>query len=224
VTNPFQAALGGSLDAASPSVREHFARPAGTYAYRGVMRRVWRRGGWRGRLGSPALWLARFANTLFRNTGTDVPFELVHEVVPEADGSCSIRFRRTFHFPGVVRRFDAHLTYDPARAAIVDRLGRGGLLEVELHPWVDADAGALCLRSGRQWLRAARYLRVRLPGWLAGAARVREWQEPGGRLGISVVIHNPLLGDFFGYEGTLAPARAPEQSRPLFATTKEVGA
>jgi hypothetical protein len=40
-----------------------------------------------------------------------------------------------------------------------------------------------------------------LPEFLKGRPLVREWQEPDGKLHISVEIHNTLLGHIFGYEG-----------------------
>jgi hypothetical protein len=212
-SNPFQAALGRELDGAAVRVRDHFARPPGTYRYRGVMRRVWRRRGWRGRAATPALWAARLAHTLFPETGDCVPFDLEHTVEALPGGQTCMTFRRTFHFPCSRRHFDAHLTFDLARGAIVDRLGRGGLLEVELHPWVERESGALHLRSGRQWLRAGSRLRVPIPRRLAGHARVVEWQEPDGGLGISVVVSNAILGDFFGYEGTFRPVAAAQPMR-----------
>jgi hypothetical protein len=48
---------------------------------------------------------------------------------------------------------------------IVDWLGKLRHLEVELH--VRVEEGAVCLTSGRQWMRLGR-LRVPLPRWLAG--------------------------------------------------------
>ncbi len=87
----------------------------------------------------------------------------------------------------------------------VVRLSKLRHLEVELHPRVEG--GAICLTSGRQWMRLGR-LRMPLPRWLAGQARVCEWEEPDGTFGIRVVIHNPILGDFFGYEGSFQPDRS----------------
>ena len=198
VGSPFAAALGATLGYAAPLVRDHFLHADGVRHYRGVMTRVWRRRDGLCALALPALWLARLTHTLFPDTGENVPFDLEHAVERLPDGSATVRFARTFHFPRTTRRFAASLTYNPTRRCLSDRLGRGGLLDVELHPWVEA--GELRLRSGRQFLRLGN-LKLPVPHWLAGHARVREYEAAGNRLGIEVVISNRLLGDFFGYEG-----------------------
>jgi hypothetical protein len=35
---------------------------------------------------------------------------------------------------------------------------------------------------------------------------VREWEGPDGTFEVNVTISNPLLGEFFGYEGFFTPA------------------
>jgi Domain of unknown function (DUF4166) len=196
---PFQGALGPAIESAAPGIRERFLQPSGTRRYRGAMRRIWRREGWQGRAAGAFLWLGSRAETLFADTGADIPFELENSVTRLADGRAAMTWVRAFHFPRGTRRFSATMVYDPARGAIVDWLGRRGHLEVELHPRVEE--GGIAIDSGRQRLRLGRWW-LPLPGWLAGRARIREWQEPDGSFGIRVTVSNPLLGDFFGYEGT----------------------
>jgi hypothetical protein len=194
-------ALAAAREALSPRLREHFLQPPGTRRYRGVMRRVWLRGGWQGLLCRPMLWLAGRSNKLFGQTGIDVPFEMEHTVAALPDGRATMTFERVLHFPHGTRRFSALWVFDPERGAIVDRLGRRGHLEVELHPQVED--GAMLVRSGRQWFCLGP-LRLPRPAWLCGHAEVREWEAADGTLEVRVTIRNPLLGAFFGYEGSFA--------------------
>lgn len=202
---PFVSALGPSMEMVSPRVRQHFSQPLGTRRYRGVMRRVWRRGGIRGRLAGPFLWLGKFMHTLFSDTGENVPFELENTVRALPDGRASMTWVRRFHFAAGARQFDGLVVFDPSRRTIVDWLGRTGHLEVVLHAAVED--GAIVLRSGRQWLKLWR-LRLPLPRRFAGSATVREWETPDGTLQIRVTVQNPILGEFFGYEGTFREACA----------------
>jgi hypothetical protein len=47
-------------------------------------------------------------------------------------------------------------------------------------------------------------LRLPRPAWLAGHAEAREWDGAGDVLEVCVTIRSPLLGAFFGYEGSFA--------------------
>lgn len=196
---PFEEALGPSAALATPRVRERFLQREGSRRYQGRMDRIWRARGLRGWLAYPLLWLSSRLHMLFPDTGMGIRFEVENIVTPLAGGRASMTWTRTFHFPARDRVFHATMVYDPRRRLIDDRLGRSGRLEVELRPVVED--GGLSITSGRQWLHLGR-LRIRIPGWLAGRARIREWERPDGRLGIKVTISNPLLGDFFGYEGS----------------------
>jgi hypothetical protein len=96
------------------------------------------------------------------------------------------------------------LRWDASRRALIDSIGRGGWLEVELVPAVEDRA--VILTSRRQRLRLGP-LRLPLPRVLFGTAGVREWEEPDGRLGLSLTLRHPLLGPYAGYEAVLAPGR-----------------
>lgn len=195
----FQAALGSAINAAAPGVREHFLQPIGARRYRGVMRRVWRRGGARGLLAAIFLRAGSLAGTLFSDTGEGVGFQLENEVTLLADGWTTMRWSRTFYFPQGVRKFDAVMRFDEARGVIVDHFGKRGKIEVDLHPRVEQ--GAMVIESGRQIVRLGR-LRLPVPRLLSARASIREWEEADGEFRIRVTLHNPLMGDFFGYEGS----------------------
>ncbi len=196
---PYLAALGSAIEEASPKVREHFVQPSGIRRYRGVMRRVWRRAGWRGRVALISLRIGTWTDAVFAETGMNVPFELENIVNHLFDGRATMTWSRIFHFPQGTKRFHALMVFDPERGVLVDWLGESGHLEVELHPQVQDRA--IVVRSGRQWLLFGP-IRVPIPRLISGHARIHEWQQEDGSLGICVTLWNPLLGEFFGYEGS----------------------
>lgn len=66
---PFQWALGQAVHTLAPEVKDHILQTPGTVVtYRGRMR-VWRDGGWRGRLASWLLQVGALAKTMFPETG-----------------------------------------------------------------------------------------------------------------------------------------------------------
>ena len=93
------------------------------------------------------------------------------------------------------------LHWDASRGALIDVIGKRQWLEVELLPRVEGRA--VEMTSRRQWLRVAG-LRLPLPRFLVGGARTREWEEPDGRLGLSLTLHHPVFGDYAGYKAVLA--------------------
>ena len=112
-----------------------------------------------------------------------------------------MKWCRTFHLNGKPRRFDAVMIFDEQRQSILDWFGKGSLLEAELIPTVDD--GALILRSGAQRLILGP-VKVPMPAFLTAKATVREWAASDGKLEINVVLENPLVGPFFGYEGNFS--------------------
>ena len=199
VPRPFEWALGESIHALAPRVKEHVLQSPGTVVvYRGRMR-VWRDGGRRGWFAGWLLRLGVFANFMFPETGEEVDFELKHVVTKHDDGSLSMSWIRTFGFSGVNRKFHAMMHFYEQNGPIINWRGCWGLLEVELCPRVEGNE--IVVISAREWLTLGP-LRIPLPKWLMGKPLVREWQEPNGALHIRVEVHNALLGHFFGYDGT----------------------
>ncbi len=196
-TPPFVEALGSALEEADPLIKAHFTQPCGIYRYRGVLKKVWRRSGWKGRIVKPFLKMTSRMDILFAYTGEEIPFELINRVSYLPNGRLSMTWERLFYFPQGRQRFIAIMVYDPQRQFIIDYLGNQGQLEVELHAQISKNA--MSIIAGRQWWRVG-YWRLPFPKLLAGQALVREWQE-GEEFCISVTIQNPLLGQFFGYEG-----------------------
>jgi Domain of unknown function (DUF4166) len=130
VSRPFEWALGESIHALAPRVKEHVLQPPGTVVvYRGRMR-VWRDGGWRGKLTGWLLRLGTFATFLFPETGEEVDFEIKHIVTKHDDGSLSMSWIRTFGFSGVKRKFHAMMHFYRQNGPIINWRGCWGLLEV----------------------------------------------------------------------------------------------
>lgn len=196
--NPFQHALGSELEQLALPVRRHFTLDHGRRLYRGTMRKIWHRSGWLGFALTPILYLASVTDTLFAETGENVSFELENMVFQGDDGRVRMTWCRTFYMSGKPRRFDAVMMFDEQQQIILDWFGKGSLLEAELLPTVDD--GALVLRSGAQRL-ALGPVKIPLPAFLTAKATVREWSAEDQNLEINVVLENPLLGAFFGYEG-----------------------
>src|SRR5262245_12045452 len=198
ISRPFEWALGESIHALAPRVKEHVLQSPGTVVvYRGRMR-VWRDGGWRGRIAGWLMRIGILANFLFPETGDEVDFELKHVVSKHDDGSLSMSWIRTFQFAGRQRKFHALMCFHPQNGPIINWHGCWGLLEVELCPRVEGNE--IIVVSRREWLTLG-FLRIPLPNFLTGRPLVREWQEPNGALHIRVEFHNPLLGHFLGYDG-----------------------
>lgn len=210
ISRPFEWALGESIHALAPRVKEHVLQSPGTVVvYRGRMR-VWRDGGGRGKFAGWLLRLGIFANFMFPETGEEVDFEMKHVVTKHDDGSLSMSWIRTFGFSGVKRQFHAMMHFYQQNGPIINWRGCWGLLEVELCPRVEGNE--IIVVSAREWLTLG-FLRIPLPDWLKGRPLVREWQEPDGALHIRVEVHNALLGHFFGYDGIYSKAEPVEASK-----------
>jgi len=189
---PFVAALGQALERAAPVVRRHLALTDRKALHQGVIRRMWRRGPL-GSVGGRLLHLEAG-----RTTGAR--FELRNEIVPDGPGRCAMVWQRTHYVNTAPVLGVGLLRWDAARRVLVDVIGERQWLEVELTP--SLDGCAITMRSGRQWLRLLGF-RLRLPQFIVGSARTREWEEPDGRLGLSLTLHHPLVGDYAGYEASL---------------------
>jgi Domain of unknown function (DUF4166) len=161
----------------------------------GTMGRVWRRHRWL----DPALGMMARRRLLFPDAGRDVPATLRVHALRDREGGPRQVWARRFGF-GVVRAFDAELSFDRHRNAIVERLGRGGGLEVD---WRMEPAGTdgMAIFAGGGRLRIGR-LTIPIPASLA--PRARAIQHGIGRDGITIDLSLglPVLGPILGYSGT----------------------
>jgi len=127
-------------------------------------------------------------------------FELRNELVPDGHGGVAMLWHRTHHHDARPVRGVGSLRWDASRGVLIDSIGHHKWLEVELLP--STEEGAVMMTSRRQWLQIAG-VRLRLPRLLFGSADTREWEEPDGRLGLSLTLRHPLLGAYAGYEVVL---------------------
>jgi Domain of unknown function (DUF4166) len=194
---PFVAALGNALLQAAPVVQRHLALPERKALHQGVVRRMWRRG--------PLGWLGGHFLHLEGHGTADARFELRNEIVPDGCGGLAMRWQRTHYVKSEPVLGVGLLEWDASRGVLIDFIGQRKWLEVELAPSVEGRA--VTMITGRQWVRIAG-LRVRLPRFLVGGARTREWEEPDGRLGLSLTLHHPLYGDYAGYEAVMTAGDA----------------
>jgi len=189
---PFSEALGPAIVELSPAVRRHLVPSIDASRHAGSLRRILRRG-LAGRLASALLHL--------RGDGHGA-FHLENRLVPDGGIRTAMTWRRTHDEDGVPVRGVGLVRWDDSARVLVDRIGERGWLEVELLPRVED--GAVAMQSGRQWLRLAG-LRLPLARRLFGGAATREWEEPDGRIGLSLVLQHPLFGEYAGYEAVFAP-------------------
>ena len=196
---PFVAALGQALDGTPPVVRRHLTMPDRRALHRGSLRRLWSRG--------IAGWIAaRLLNLNGSHRLSEALFELRNELLEDDERGIAMLWHRTRYSGTRVVSEVGVLRWDPVRRVLIDSIGKGKLLEVELVATIEDRA--VMMTSRRQWLRLGR-LRVPLPRVIFGTAQTREWEEPDGSLGLSLTLHHPLLGPYAGYEAALAPGDCP---------------
>lgn len=194
---PFVAALGQALDRVAPIVRRQLVLPDRRALHGGSIRRLWSRG--------VAGWIAaRLLNLVGGDSAIGAQFELRNELLEDERGIAML-WRRTYHSGTELVSAVGVMRWDPVRRVLIDSTGRGECLEVELIATVEQQA--VVMTSRRCWLRVG-WLRIRLLRVLFGSARTREWEEPDGRLGLSLTLHHPLLGPYAGYEAVLSPGEA----------------
>lgn len=193
--SPFVVALGDGFRKLAPAVRRHLEQAAGASRFVGSIRRSWRHGG-------PLGWfLARILHLDFGASGS-TRFELRNELLVEPAGTVAMVWQRTLRDGRGSGDQIGMMRWDPRRGALVDTIGPRRAIRVELVPSVED--GTLSLVSGRQWLRVAG-IPLPLPRALVGSARVREWEEPDGRIVLFLAVSHPWLGEYTGYEAILGP-------------------
>ncbi|MGO2751226.1 MAG: DUF4166 domain-containing protein [Pseudoclavibacter sp.] len=204
---------------------DHEGRGRGVYSWAGPRHRVLR----------PVFaWLA-WRRILFPERGRDVPFTVVNS--PDATGGLSAR--REFEFARVTRVMEDTMRVvqgEDGTARLVDRLGRGRGLEVDLE--LRVHDGGLRMRSTRLGLRMrvpvlersvpvlsrrgrargcgvgvrTRTLRVPLPRLVTMTLDERAHPDGNGRQRVDVRLRAPLLGDVFRYIGDFEYAVVPRSS------------
>jgi hypothetical protein len=167
---------------------------------RGVMDRVWHRGGWV----RPFLAIGATRHVLVPRTGRDVPFVIENFPYKDSYGRETVTFVRTFTFPRArPARWDATMIHSPERGCIVDYLGTHQHLATDLDFAAEPD-GSLVIRSTEHRFREGP-VDLRVPDLIGADAVIREsYDEAADRFRISVRVVNRRFGPLFGYEGSFA--------------------
>ncbi len=188
--SPWQEVLGDDFARLAPGLRDYFGpvpedavgRGSGVFERVGTPRRwLW-----------PALAVAGAVRIVWPRWEQHVPF-----AVENRREHATLLGRRTFRFRGGERTMVDAVTAEDG--AIVDRLGRGGVLRCRFRATVD-DEGALALDAVR-----VRLLGVPLPA----RVRLRERSLPAGRQRVEFVLDVPGIGRVYEYAGEFAYRIAP---------------
>ncbi len=177
----------------------------------GTMRKIWFRPRWI----APVIWVSGKLGVLVPRGGDDVPTRL--DVLAGRDGSGRPYhvWKRTFDFPAGPHEFPTTIVYDDEFEDVADIVGPGGFIylvwRARFHPpatfTLDTLAAAICVGRHKLWL--PRWLWP----WLLGVVQFRQVARPDDSIGVDIVISHPLLGDFFGYDGTFRVEAVPEAVR-----------
>jgi len=229
MTSIFQHAMGSAeFERLHPQLQRRFSVGlAGGEACigRGVMERVWHRGGGWVR---PFLAVGATRHVLLSRTGRDVPFVIENFPYKDSYGRETVTFVRTFTFPRArPARWDATMIHSPERGCIVDYLGTHQHLATDLEFTAEPD-GSVVIRSTAHRFREGP-VDLTVPDLIGADAVVREsYDEASGRFRISVRVVNRTFGPLFGYEGSfgveyidVAEHGMPARLRPVREEARE---
>jgi hypothetical protein len=214
MTGVIEREAGAAWDDLHPKVRERYGLSTdgevGSVVGRGRMAELTH-----GTLALPALLVGPLRNTLFPETGTDVPFEIRTDAFRDSRGREALAFRRAFEVTDALgrertRRYDSTMVYTEEHGAI-DFLGTGADAAVSVE--ARAEDGALVLEAGDAWLPVAGRW-IPLPDALGADVTVRDWYDDSeGCYRVELDVSNPLLGHVLGFEGSFTQtARSVDES------------
>jgi hypothetical protein len=211
--SPFSATLRPHAELLPPAFRDLWLLPA-TATYRVVLKgkldRIWRRPFWL----APFLALMRNAGALLAPPGENVPLTVTISAGREEDGHPFHLWQRCFQF-NREHRLVTKFVFDSQLDAVVERFGPRQMLQLV---WVVRFRAPLslemevtdCVFHWRQW-------RSSLPrwAWLKTSFRARCEAPHSDRITIRLVRSYWILGQVFGYEGTMRQRLEPVAGRQV---------
>ncbi|MDN8547607.1 DUF4166 domain-containing protein [Microbacterium sp. NM3R9] len=189
----YRRALGARFVLLDPLLQRYFGPvPPGST---GVGHGVFEHAGYRGpRWLRPLMVIFAAAEVMFPDAASNVPFTVENTPGP----GTSLRGVRLFRFPNRARRMVDAMTASRG-GEVVDRVGRGGLLEVRLRP--EVTRGGMRLRSVALALRAGR-LRLPLPPMASVVVDERVDRVDPARQRVDGRVSMWPVGEIFRYRGS----------------------
>ncbi|TQJ30549.1 DUF4166 domain-containing protein [Microbacterium sp. SLBN-146] len=199
-TSVYERVLGPRFGDLDPRLTDYFgALPPGT---EGVGHGTFAAAGLRRRGLWPVFAVLARLHILFPEYERDVAFTVVNT----GDAQGALRGIRSFHLRDRTRTMQDMMAARGDR--IVDRIGRGGLLEATFR--LDVEDGGLRMTSEHLALRIGR-LRFPLPRF-ATVTVDEAWRD--SRQHVDVRVRMPLLGDVFAYAGSFTYATRATRTTP----------
>jgi hypothetical protein len=167
------------------------------------------------------MWLLGKGGILVPQVGRQVPMTLRVLARRDSKGRPYQVWDRTFHFPRRKLRFKTTLVYDPTIDRVGDVLGPANRIFIIWRATFRPPT-AFTLDTERVALRIGRK-RVRLPRliwhWLFGRVHHSQWTDPAQEdvMHVELMLWQPLVGYFFGYEGVFRLTREEKDNPAAYA-------
>lgn len=204
-TSPFEALLGGRPLA--PVFHEMFLLPSDASheaMVEGTMDRIWSV-----RWIRPLLRLLARWDVLFPETGVDVPTTMHIFCGKDRRGRLCHHWNRTFHLGNVIRRFNAHLLWEPTKGWVAERTGPGRRLEAAWHLEVKSPNVVEVIGSVKALYLGRFRIPIPRPMQLDAIAIDTAHLDEESTFHCDLVMSSPVFGSLFGYHGTFRVRRIP---------------
>ncbi len=214
--SPFEPIFAPHGDAVPYALREQFyASPDDPFdvVLKGKMHRVWHKPAWLG----PLMWALGKCGILVPEKGRDVPMTLRIIARRGRSGRPVHRYVRTFYFPKRLVRFRTTVVYNPSFGQTGELVGPRKIIFImwrsRFRPptTFTLDTTRVALRVGKRLI----WLPDLVWRWALGVVHHSQWtdQDREDTIHVELMLWQPLVGYFFGYEGTLRLTRESRSTR-----------
>jgi hypothetical protein len=180
---------------------------------KGKMHRVWYRPGWL----RPLMWVLGKCGILVPEKGRNIHTMLRVIARRDRSGRPIHTWARTFYFPKRLLRFNTSIVYDSSLDHTADLVGPNNVFFImwraQFRPPVtftlDTARGALRVGKRRIWIPDL------IQRWALGVVHHSQWvdRDRDDTIHIELMLWHPLVGYFFGYEGTFRLTREAHGTR-----------